>query len=193
MALALEDRAMKDDLMVGDTPKALRRKGKLRGVETNGRLWKHSSISEAEGLFNREELAELFIFTLVRNPWDRSVSYYHWLREQSFAHAAVALAKAHDFDGFIREPETCAALKTWPTRRYLTDGAGQERPALCIRLEHLQQDMVPLCAHLGFELVLEWVNRSGRAADWRGYYCAQTRAMVADACAEDIARFGYEF
>src|SRR6056297_2254065 len=101
MALALEDRAMADDVLVGDTPKARRRRKRLKGVETAGRLWKHSTLAEAEGLITRAEMAELFTFALVRNPWDRMVSYYHWLRNQEFDHPQVALARALPFSLFL--------------------------------------------------------------------------------------------
>ena len=70
MALALEGRAAKDDILVGDTPKAKRRKNRQSLLQPNGRLWKHSSLSDIAGLV---EPAEFFIFTLVRNPWDRMV------------------------------------------------------------------------------------------------------------------------
>ncbi|MFI2767378.1 Type II secretory pathway, pullulanase PulA, partial [Sulfitobacter sp. M22386] len=43
LALALEARAMKDDVMLGDTPKARKRRRRVQGVETAGRLWKHST------------------------------------------------------------------------------------------------------------------------------------------------------
>ena len=80
LALALEARAMADDVLIGDTPKAIkRRRRRLRGLETSGRLWKHSRLADIEGLVTREQMAEYFTFTLVRNPWDRMVSYYHWL------------------------------------------------------------------------------------------------------------------
>ncbi len=43
LALALEGRAMKDDIMLGDTPKAQKRRRRLKDVTTRGRLWKHST------------------------------------------------------------------------------------------------------------------------------------------------------
>ncbi|MGC1503135.1 MAG: sulfotransferase family 2 domain-containing protein [Sulfitobacter sp.] len=193
LALALEDRAMKDDIMLGDTPKALKRRKKVKGVVTSGRLWKHSGLSDVDGLLSTEEIAQMFIFTLVRNPWDRLVSYYHWLREQGFDHPAVELAKAQTFEGFLADPATQAAQRQWPASRYLTDVNGVERATSYIRLEHFEQDSAPLRAHLGFELALPWENRSTRETGHRDYYSQAMRETVADCCAEDIARFGYEF
>ena len=82
LALALEGRALKDDILVGDTPKAKHRRGRLKGVETAGRLWKHSTLADIRGLASDAEIGAFFTLTLVRNPWDRMVTYYHWLRGQ---------------------------------------------------------------------------------------------------------------
>ena len=194
LALALEARAMADDIMVGDTPKARKRRRRLKGVATAGRLWKHSTLADLHGLMTEDEMEDFFVFTLVRNPWDRMVSYYHWLRDQSFDHPAVGLAKAQAFSGFLNAPETIAAMRAFPYGRYVTDAGGTERGDLFIRLEHLRDDLAPLEAHLGFALdTIPHENRSARADDWRRSYSESDAALVAMACAPDIRRFSYSF
>ena len=135
LTLALEARAMKDDILIGDTPKARARKARLIGVKSAGRLWKHSTLADIAGLATEEEIAGFFTFSLVRNPWDRVVSYYHWLREKNFAHPAVGLAKTHDFSGFLNHPQTLTSLSLWPYAAYLRDTSGIERASLFARLE----------------------------------------------------------
>ncbi len=194
LTLALEARAMKDDILIGDTPKARARKGRLAGVKARGRLWKHSSLSDIAGLATDAEIAGFFTLTLVRNPWDRAVSYYHWLRDQHFAHPAVGLAKSHAFGDFLAHPQTRTALALWPYAAYMRDRLGYERASLFARLEHLDADLAPFEAHLGFALTpLVRANESGRDRDWRGYYTDDSAHLIADLCAEDIARFGYRF
>ncbi|MGR3434209.1 MAG: sulfotransferase family 2 domain-containing protein [Shimia sp.] len=186
MALALEARAMADDVMAGDTPKARNRRRRLKAVEASGRLWKHSRVVDLYGLVTQEDLDRLTIFTLVRDPWDRVVSYYHWLRDQDFAHPAVALAKAVDFAAFATHPMTLTSLRRQPYGSYVRDRAGRDR-AIYVRLEHLAEDLAPIEAHLGFRLEMPHVNRS---THFEGH-TPETRAAIAQACAEDIARFGY--
>lgn len=193
MALALEARAMKDDIMLGDTPKARQRRKRLAGVQAAGRLWKHSTLADLDGLVHPPELDALFVFTMVRNPWDRMVSYYHWLRAQSFDHPSVGIAKQSGFDAFVADPVIGRSFADAPAASYVTDAQGAERADLFIRLEHLAQDLAPLEAHLGFDLDIPHVNRSARAPDYRDAYSKDSRARVADICAVDIARFGYEF
>ncbi len=193
LALALESRAMRDDIMLGDTPKARKRRRRLRDVQTRGRLWKHATLADIDGLLAPKVLDRLFAFTLVRNPWDRAVSYYHWLREQRFEHPSVALAQKLDFAGFVRHPVITASFRSFPAGRYMRRADGREQCNAYIRIEQFETDAAPLIAHLGFELELPQVNQSERARDYRGYYTAESAAMIADCCAEDIARFGYAF
>lgn len=194
LALALEARAMKDDILIGDTPKARARRGRWAGVKAHGRLWKHSTLADIAGLAEDDEIASFFTVTLVRNPWDRMVSYYHWLRDQHFAHPAVGLAKSLGFADFLAHPQIRTALALWPYGAYMRDRFGVERASLFARIEHLDQDLAGFEAHLGFRLTpLARANASDRARDWRPYYSSESAALVAEICAQDIARFGYGF
>ncbi|MBI1415731.1 MAG: Type II secretory pathway, pullulanase PulA [Limimaricola sp.] len=190
---ALEARVGPDDILIGDTPKARRRRHRLKGLQAAGRLWKHSTLSDIAGLVTPEEMADFCIFTLVRNPWDRVVSYYHWLRAQDFAHPAVARAKALDFSAFLNHPATVASLTATPYSSYLTDAAGVERATLYLRLERLEEDLPRLAAKIGFLPEMERINVSDRVRDWRGFYSDEDAALLARIAATDIARFGYAF
>ncbi len=192
MALALEDHALADDILVGDTPKAQRRKHRLKDVRTAGRLWKHSTIADAEGLLTQSDLDTCFIFTLVRNPWDRMLSLYHWLKGQSFAHPAVPLAKTLSFAEFIRH-RTIRAGFSVSSSFYLRDRNGRDCADLYIRLEHLANDIAPLEAHMGFKLALPRSNASERPKDYRAAYTEADAEVIGDMCKSDIARFGYRF
>ena len=194
LALALEARARKDDILIGDTPKARKRRRRVKDVQAAGRLWKHSRLSDIEGLVTRDQIAAAFVFTLIRNPWDRMVSYYHWLRVQSFDHPAVAAAGEHEFAGFLAQPAVLAALRAESYADYVTDAAGVERCDAFVRLEHLDEDLVPVEAHLGFTLrTLSRENRSERDRDYRRYYGEAEAEAVGRLYAAEIARFGYAF
>ena len=194
LSLALEGRAKKDDILIGDTPKAVQRRRRLKGVQSSGRLWKHARLVDVYGLVTQDQIEDYFTFTLVRNPWDRLVSYYHWLRDQRFDHPAVGLAQRLDFSGFLNDEHTRRTVRTGSYRQFMYDKSGVERCDLFIRLEHLQQDLAPLEEHLGFSLgQIPVVNRSNRDADYRRYYSEADAEVLAKICAGDIARFGYAF
>ncbi|WP_299841435.1 Type II secretory pathway, pullulanase PulA [uncultured Jannaschia sp.] len=189
MALALEARAMADDILIGDTPKAIRRRGRLKGARSAGRLWKHSTLADARGLLPDAVMDALRPVMLVRNPWARMASYYHWLRGQTFDHPAVRVAKRSDFAGFVADAEVGESFRRAPYASYVAGGA----TPIFMRLEHLATDLAPFERLLGFRLVLPHTNRSDRPVEWRAAYDASTRARVAEICAADIARFGYRF
>jgi len=194
LTLALEARAMKDDVIVSDTPKGRARRRRLKGTEAAGRLWKHSTLADIRGLASDDEIANYFTFMLVRNPWDRMVSYYRWLRAQSFNHPAVALARRLGFSAFLNAPGTRASIAAHPYGSYVTTAGGTERCDLFLRLEEFDDDVRPLEAHLGFRLApLSVENRSDRTRDWRGYYSDRDAEIVRAICEADIARFGYRF
>lgn len=195
LAAALEARAMKDDILIGDTPKAVSRRGRVAPLREHaaGRLWKHSTLADIAGLVGEEELDGMLICAIARNPWDRMVSFYHWLRVQGFDHPAVTLAKAGDFSAFLADPAWQAQLRAAPYGSYLRR-EGREWPALWLRQERLAEDAAALGERLGIRLgPLSRENASLRTRDWRPYYREGEAEIVARIAAEDIARFGYRF
>jgi hypothetical protein len=194
LALAYEARARPDDILIGDTPKARRRRHRLAGVQTAGRLWKHSRFADIAGLIPEDDLAAARVVTLVRNPWDRVASYWAWARTQDFDHPAVQAARALDFGGFLADPAVAASLRAHPVSAYLRDPQGRVRLDLALRLEHLPEDLPRLESLLGIPLApLPRANPSDWGGDRRAFYTVSTRDRVAELCAEDIARFGYSF
>jgi hypothetical protein len=192
LTLALEAGAGPDDIILSDTPEGRRRRGRVRGVQAAGRLWKHSRLADIEGLVAPEALDEYLLVTLVRNPWDRAVSYYHWLRGQGFAHPTVDLARALPFADFLRHPETAAALGV-AAAEYLTDAEGRERTGHYLRLEHLAEDAGPIARRIGLPPgPLPRANRTERG-DYRLYYDDALAEHLGALAAEDVARFGYRF
>ncbi|MGR3290241.1 MAG: sulfotransferase family 2 domain-containing protein [Paracoccaceae bacterium] len=194
LSLALEARAMKDDILIGDTPKALRRRARVKQLQGSGRLWKHSGIADIHGVVSDADLADFFIVTLVRNPWDRMVSYYYWLKLQKFDHPAVSLARTLGFGDFLRAEHVQKSISSAPYSSYVTDNSGNLCCNLFARIEHLHDDLAPFEKHIGFSLgTIERVNTSPRETDFRQYFSDDDAEIVAKICAEDIERFGYRF
>ncbi|KQI68061.1 Type II secretory pathway, pullulanase PulA [Loktanella sp. 3ANDIMAR09] len=189
-AHAYDARAAKDDILIGDTPKARNRRHRLAELDVPGRLWKHSRIADVGPLIAPEGMC---IMVLVRNPWARMVSYYHWLRRQSFDHPAVRLAATLDFSAFLHHPHTVASLRANPYASYVTNPQGQLLAAHFVRLEHYDRDMAPVAAHLGFALPLPRLNTATHPVDWRTSYTPADADLIADLCAADITRSRYRF
>jgi len=193
MALALEAKAKADDIMLGDTPKAVKRRRRLKDAQAAGRLWKHSTLRDIVGLVPESQIKVANVFTMVRNPWDRAVSYYYWLRTQSFDHPAVHLAQDLAFSPFLNHPQIVASLRASPYGAYVTTAQGAEHCALFVRLEHLEEDLPKLEALIDCKLgEVPHDNRSERG-DYRDAYSSADRNLMTEIAAPDIARFHYRF
>ncbi|MEL7151380.1 MAG: sulfotransferase family 2 domain-containing protein [Pseudomonadota bacterium] len=190
LTLALEARAKADDIIISDTPKGQRRRNRVQRLNAPGRLWKHSRLSDIDGMDSLPKPA--FVFTLVRNPWDRIASLYHWARAQTFEHPMIEAAKSQSFTEFLKDPGIQSALSNDRASLYVTDRSGQQRCNAFIRLEHLSEDLAPVEAHLGFGLDVPHVNTSQHPPASE-LYSTETRAIIARLFAEDIDRFSYRF
>lgn len=184
---------MADDEMLGDTPKARNRRRRIQDLKTRGRLWKHSTLADIEGLMSLDEIAQMFTFTMVRNPFDRAVSYYHWLRDQTFNHPVVALSQKMTFDAFVCHPMVRHSFAANPAQSYMQQSDKREHCSCYIRLEHFDRDAEPLFDHLGFSINLSLENQSKRQRDWKNYYTKQSIKAVSECCRVDLERFEYSF
>jgi len=194
LSLALEAKAMKDDILIGDTPKAKNRRKRIKNAKVSGRLWKHARLTDIYGLVTQEQIERYLVFTIVRNPWDRVVSYYHWLKMQKFDHPAVEIAKNNSFTDFLADPAIQRSLRNDAARNYVSDRDGIERCDMYLRMEHLPEDVGRLGGNLGIKLAdLPHDNRSERDSDYADYYDVDSRNIVHAAFADDIERFEYRF
>lgn len=179
---------MKDDILVGDTPKAQARRKRQKAQFPNVRLNKHAKLPQARRLV--DNISGYYCFMLVRNPWDRLVSYYFWLQAQRFAHPAVKLAQTRTFPEFIREKSIVTSLQMNGYATYLN---GAESPHF-LHLESLDQDLSGLWDHLGFSLSpIARVNTSQRENDYRSYYSDADASHAGHVLAADVAQFQYSF
>jgi len=195
LAAALEERSKRGDILIGDTPKAKKRRPRVKKLQekAKGRLWKHSTIQDIDGVVDDDDLDDYFCFTMVRNPWDRLVSYYNWLRMQKFDHAAVRIAQMSTFDLFLQNLQIQQSIRMTPYSSYMMDWMGYERCRLYIRLEQWRPDMERLIDHVGYVPGLDHLNRSHRHPDYRTYYTDESAELVGQLCQRDISQFGYRF
>jgi len=158
--------------------------------------------------------ARYLTFAVVRNPWDRVVSAYHyaimpssyWHNTRLGPHPDFATLEHRSFAECCRmlvEERDPLVHESWiPQHRWIVDqaaGAGTQARGeiavdMVLRQERLEEDFAGLARRLGLEAVeLPRVNTSERASDYRSCYDAETRALVARAYERDIELFGYSF
>lgn len=164
----------------------------------------HTTLAEYQIVFDPGEYRSLWKFTFVRNPWDRLVSAYSFLREGGMneddrRRAAMSTDRFSSFEEFVREfigKEDFARLVHFrPQHRFacLSDTAP---PGVDFvgRFERLGEDFARVCEKMGREVTLASANRTkARPRDYRSHYDADTAAIVGRAYARDVELFGYSF
>jgi len=165
--------------------------------------------------YDHERLADLpaptgWTFGVVRNPWDRLVSTYHYLPNLNanamapYVNTETAQSwllnmngwqqKYPDFEQWIDQypPQVWVS----PTQQWSAMTAQWEwfHPGVTVllRYENLVQDFQQIQLRLNSTEPLTHVNTTERNT-YQQYYSARTRNMVAKWFHEDIQRYGYEF
>ena len=134
-------------------------------------------------------------FAVVRNPWDKVVSQFHYtvktrqagLGEKYIAFGDWVRAAYRD-----RDPLYCDYPSMFnPQRDWLVDEDDQLAVNRILRFENLEKDFESLMVELGMDTRLPHVKVSNRKS-YREYYDDSTAEIVADVFAPDLELFGYE-
>jgi hypothetical protein len=164
----------------------------------------HHGIATYQQIFSESEFNEYFKFTFTRNPWDRLVSAYLFLKQGGFNDkdrqwANRNLAPFKDFESFVRQWVNRENIHLWPHFRpqyeYLLTQDGVPAIDFVGRYENLEKDFIHVRERLGINSALLELNRSqNKTEDYRLHYCSETtKQIVADTYKEDIDFFKYDF
>ncbi len=128
-------------------------------------------------------------FAVVRNPWDRVVSGWHYLpdlRRRPLREVLQDLPGPQSFHEWHH--------LTRPQSDFILDERGSLLPQRLVRFERLEHALAALSCEFGLpRLVLPHEKMSARAANYRVYYDEETRALVEHKFKSDIEILGYDF
>lgn len=156
---------------------------------------RHLHASDLVAALGERRWGELYSFGFVRNPWDRLVSWHSMCLERPeinefTRHVATSLA---EFDEFVEAaPDGPAGKVAVNQLDYLCAADGSRLVSYVGRYESLEAGVAEISERIGTRLRLPHSNRSSHR-DYRDYYSARTREIVAARFARDIGAFGYRF
>lgn len=145
----------------------------------------HMPAARARALLGAACWDDYFKFSIERNPWDRQVSYYFYLHRDPETRP--------DFETYLSDPRYRARIDNFSIYA-LGDKIAVDR---VLRYETLADDFAGAMATLGVSEPPALPHAKGRSrpeeADYRAYYTAMTRDIVAGWYAREIEAFGYRF
>jgi chondroitin 4-sulfotransferase 11 len=143
-----------------------------------------------------------FCFCFSRNPWDRVVSAYFFLKNHGHPEHPQ---DADDFNLYFGAFDTFRdTLLGWddkfyeqihfrPQYQWICDGDGKLIPDFIGKVENLQEDFNTVCDKIGIpRQQLPHANKT-KHKHYTEYYDDETKQIVAEKYAKDIEYFGYEF
>lgn len=167
----------------------------FRGVTTDGQTWySHMPAERVRDLVDPEVWADYLKFCIVRNPFDRMVSYFWMMVPPNLrAPASADMAAARTIFS-----QWALSAQQLPSDRhiYLIDG----KPCVdrMLRYEKFDEELASVCAHLGLDADLARLGRyksefRARKESYRDYYSPEARARVEREFAADLEMLGYSF
>ena len=166
----------------------------------------HTKAQEIQELFQEEgwDLSKYWVFTTIRNPWSRMVSYYHYGRwDLNFRpfwdklHDEESALKISFRDWIINWAEWQAPnwmFDRQPLEKFCCDEKGNLLVNQIIPIEKIDQELPLLLDRLGIPLTkskndsIQHVNMT-QYNPRQEYYDEETKSIVAEIFREDI-RFG---
>lgn len=147
----------------------------------------HRTASETKEHIGKEKWDKGFKFSIVRNPFDRAVSIFHFCKETRFF-----VDKSLRFSDFVRLAYEEKTLDSFHVPSMFSPQCWWlDIPVDHIgRFETLDNDFHVVCDHLGVKSVLGHRNASRHNA-FADYYDKETKRVILEEFAEDFERFGY--
>lgn len=170
---------------------------------------RHCYLTDIKAAIDADTFQRYTKFATVRNPFDRFVSWYFMFKHglgadevpPTYAHVGGQVMRlvnecAPTFEAFVDLPFDHASglFRRFYSAKvdYLSEsGAILADRILCF--ETLDNDFNQFAQEIGFPGQLPHLNRATSVADYRAYYNAQTRALIAQRFQRDLDYFGYEF
>lgn len=172
--------------------RALQRVARSVGRATNWDLYSlrngHMTALDYQTELGAGAFADYFRFAFVRNPWDRMLSLYSFikLRPRSENYEMVENTSFDDFLVKVKE------RKLKRQSDYILGQDGKSIVDFVGRFENLQEDFERAMQHLGIEQSLPHKNKS-KHQPYQSAYSTLGRDLVAEHFETDIELFGYSF
>ena len=167
------------------------------GVTDGQEVLQHKSAEELKSKLNDDTLWHgSFKFSVVRNPWSKSVSEYHWyLRYGPYCTFKTWASSLRDRIQLNRVINIAEVGHNLPQHSFLFDKDEGLLVDKVLKFEHLEAEFGELLRQRNIKAVLGNDGRTasgGISGDFRTYYDGETIETIESIYRKDLVLFGYD-
>lgn len=145
----------------------------------------------------REEVGEkvfneYFKFTIVRNPWDKAISQFFYMRQRPDLRDYIGMKEEDPFKEYLQLTAKKLHVQWEKQHKFFQDDNGKMIVDYVGRLERMEQDAANIFERIGIKAQIPHVNAT-RHHHYSEYYDDESREMVGEMYKEDIEILQYSF
>jgi len=132
-------------------------------------------------------------FSIVRNPWDKAVSQYSFIHRRPDLLDWIGMGPDDGFKRYLELTARTAHVQWEPQVNFLRDDNGEWLVTDIGRFEQFEAFFRTALDRLGIAAEAIPHEKRGLRGHYARYYDDESREMIAQRYADDIAAFGYRF
>ena len=166
-----------------------------------GREVLHTTLRDYQATGNN--LTSYWKFAIVRNPWDRLVSAFEYLKRGGMAGypydqvmGSLITKRDMSFERFVKgwlPGRALSYIHFYPQIHFISSKEGAIGADFLGRYESLDCDFDVIASKLGIDASLPRLNQSSRSRDYRQYYTPDLVDLVEEVYADDVRLLDYTF
>lgn len=136
---------------------------------------------------------QAFIFTMVRNPWDKAVSQFTYMQKREDLRKFLGMPEHCEFAQYLELITHKAHVQWEPQYKFFLDDHGESLVSEVFRFENFETDVARIMDRLGVKFTNILHAKKSSRVHYSQYYNEESKEMVADIYAKDISLLNYAF
>lgn len=141
----------------------------------------------------KDRFDSFFKFAVVRNPFDRLVSQFAYMKSRPDLRSFINLPENSSFSEYLRLIRCKRHVQWEPQCSFLYDDRDVLLMDRIVRFESLDRDLQQVFARLGVTLSDLPHHLATERGPYRAYYSDSDRVTVESMYGDDLVRLGYAF